>query len=110
MRTAAGAVAAAFLEALGIRVLGHVLAVGGVAVADEPGPDLEDARARRDASPLHALGEPSSIARAVAAIDAARAAGDTLGGLVQVVVDGAPWASAVTSAPRRSCRPAWPAP
>lgn len=90
VRTAAGAVAAAFLEALGVRVLGHVLAVGGHAVGGEPGADLEDARARRDASPLHALGEASAIARAVAAVDAAKAAGDTLGGLVQVVADGVP--------------------
>lgn len=90
VRVAAGAVAAAFLEALGVRVLGHVVAIGVVEVAGDPGEDLEAARARRDASDLHALGRAEAQARARAAIDAARAAGDTLGGIVEVVATGVP--------------------
>ncbi len=90
VRVAAGAVAAGFLDALGIRVLGHVLAVGGVAVGAEPGESLEAARSRRDASPLHALGDEASAASAVSAIDGAKTAGDTLGGVVEVCADGCP--------------------
>jgi chorismate synthase len=92
VRTAAGALAAQLLERLGVRVLGHVLAIG-----DEPvgrplgaGDDLEAARARRDASDLHLLADEGAHARARRAIDAAREAGDTLGGRVEVVCEGAP--------------------
>jgi chorismate synthase len=90
VRTAAGAVAAQFLEAVGIRVLGHVLALGGVRVGGEPGPDLEAERRARDESDLHALGPAPALAEARARVDDASRRGDTLGGVVQVVVDGAP--------------------
>jgi chorismate synthase len=90
VRVAAGAVAAAFLEALGVRVLGHVVELGGVPVGGEPGDDLEAARARRDASDLHALGREEDAARARAVVDQARSQGDTLGGVVEVVAHGVP--------------------
>lgn len=90
VRVAAGAIAAQFLEALGIRVLGHVAAIGGVGVRGGPGDDLDAARARRDASDLHALGPDDAQAPARRRIDEAKAKGDTLGGLVEVVAVGAP--------------------
>ncbi|MGE0192243.1 MAG: chorismate synthase [Planctomycetota bacterium] len=90
VRVAAGALAAAFLEALGVHVVGHVVAVGGVDVAAEPGLDLEAARATRDASDLHALGPATAQDEARAAIDAAGRDGDTLGGVVEVVATGVP--------------------
>ncbi len=90
VRVAAGALSAAFLDALGISVLGHVVELGGIGVAGDVGDDLEAARARRDASDLHALGEREAQDRARDAIDAAARDGDTLGGLVEVVTVGAP--------------------
>jgi chorismate synthase len=90
VRTAAGSIAAQMLEALGVRVLGHVVAVGGVDVGREESEDLEADRAARDASDLHALGGPEAQAAARAAIDAAASDGDTLGGVVRVVCDGCP--------------------
>lgn len=90
VRVAAGAVAAGFLEALGVRVLGHVVAVGGLDVAGAPGDDLDAARPRRDASDLHALGGDDAQRAARDAIAAAGAAGDTLGGVVEVVATGVP--------------------
>jgi chorismate synthase len=90
VRVAAGAVAAQFLDALGIRVLGHVVAVGGVEVGRAPGDDLEAERALRDASDLHALGDPEAQDAARRAVDAARDRGDTLGGVVEVAADGVP--------------------
>lgn len=94
VRVAAGALAQQFLEALGIHVLGHVTALGGVAVGGAPdtgsGAALEAARAARDASDLHALGPVEAQQRAREAVDAARAAGDTLGGVVEVVACGLP--------------------
>jgi chorismate synthase len=61
-----------------------------VDVAGEPGTDLEEARRRRDASDLHALGPDTRQQEARALVDEARRAGDTLGGLVEVVATGVP--------------------
>lgn len=88
MRVAIGAVAKKLLAALGIEVLGYVLAIGGVAAAevDLPWPQLV---ARADGSPVRC---PDAAAgeRMVAAIDSAAAAGDTLGGVVEVQAVGVP--------------------
>jgi len=89
-RVAAGAIAAECLEALGIHVLGHVVAVGGLDVYCEPGSDLEDARTRREASELHALGAMTAQDEALALVAQAKKAGDTLGGVIEVVAVGAP--------------------
>ncbi len=89
-RVAAGAIAAQFLEALGIHVLGHTVSIHEIGVHAAPGMDLEAARVKRDASPLHALGAAAAQSEAVALIAAAKKAGDTLGGLVEVVAVGVP--------------------
>jgi chorismate synthase len=85
-RVAAGGIARAFLRELGVDVWSFTAEVGGVA--------LDPARATRsraeaDASPLRcpdAKAEAGMIAR----IDEARSAGDTVGGVFEVVVHGAP--------------------
>jgi len=87
---AAGAIAEQFLEALGIHVLGHTVSVGGIDVHAEPEADLEAARMRRAGSALHALGAEAAQAEAVALIEEAKRAGDTLGGVVEVVATGVP--------------------
>ncbi|HWH31729.1 MAG TPA: chorismate synthase [Egibacteraceae bacterium] len=77
------------LEELGIRVLSHVVRIGEVAVAEDaplPGPDdLE----RVDADPVRCFDADAS-ARMVERIDRAKGEGDTLGGVVEVVVHGLP--------------------
>jgi chorismate synthase len=88
-RVALGAVAKAFLEqAVGSVVLSHVVGIGTVAVPDGtlPGPDDRDAV---DASPVRCA-DPATSEAMVAEIDAARRDGDTLGGVVEVVVHGLP--------------------
>lgn len=90
VRVAAGAIAAQFLEALGVRVLGHVVEIGGVEVYADPGGDLQAARERRGASDLHALGPDEAQDEARRLIDAAKRDGDTLGGVVEVVATGVP--------------------
>jgi chorismate synthase len=87
-RVALGAVAKALLGQVGVTVLGHVASLGQV-VADPwaaPGPGD---RERLDASPVRCLDEQAA-ASMVAAIDAAKAAGDTLGGVVEVLAWGVP--------------------
>jgi len=88
-RTALGAVARAFLrQVLDAEVLSHVVELGSVKATAHalPGPkDLE----LIDASPVRALDQASTEAM-VAEVDAARKEGDTLGGVVEVVVHGLP--------------------
>jgi chorismate synthase len=86
---ALGAVAQAFLrQVLGVEVVSHVVAIGPVTVPDDvvPGPD---ATARIDADPVRCA-DPATSERMVAEIDDARKNGDTLGGVVEVVVHGLP--------------------
>src|SRR5271166_1830196 len=79
LRVAAGAVAKLLLSELGITVFGYVRALGGI---DAPPMSLDPAI--RDASPVYTL-NPAADQAIVAAIDAARDAGDTLGGVVETV-------------------------
>jgi chorismate synthase len=88
-RVALGTAARAFLAAaLDVTVLSHVVAVGTASAPDGllPGPDEQDAV---DASPVRCL-DPGASDAMVAEIDAARKDGDTLGGVVEVVVHGLP--------------------
>ncbi len=89
-RVALGEVAARFLEqAYGIRLVSHTVAVGTAAVADDsPLPHPDDVAAL-DADPVRTLDADGS-ARMVAEIDAAKKAGDTLGGVVEVCAYGLP--------------------
>ncbi|MBX6314998.1 MAG: chorismate synthase [Isosphaeraceae bacterium] len=84
LRVAVGALAKLLLEELGITVFGYVRELGGI-----PAPPLSYDPAVRDASPVYTL-NPEADARIVAAIDAAREAGDTLGGIVETIVTGCP--------------------
>jgi chorismate synthase len=87
-RVAAGAAAKALLGQAGVAVLSHVVRLGPVATRSRavPGPgDLEEI----DASPVRCL-DGEAEGRMTAAVDAARAAGDTLGGVFEVVVHGLP--------------------
>ena len=88
-RVALGAVASAFLEqALGARVVSHVVALGTVFAPAGSVPAPEDVE-RLDADPVRCL-DPDTSAAMVAAIDQAHQDGDTLGGVVEVVVHGLP--------------------
>lgn len=88
-RVAIAAVAKALLGALEIEVLSHVVRIGDVAVPEDspvPGPgDLEAI----DASPVRCF-DPQTAKHMVAAIDAAEADGDSLGGIVEVLAYGLP--------------------
>ncbi len=89
-RVALGTVAAAFLEqAAGVRLVSHVVAIGPVSVPDGapvPTPDDVDAL---DADPVRCF-DPATSAAMVAEIDQCHKDGDTLGGVVEVLVHGLP--------------------
>src|SRR5690606_30293532 len=87
-RVAAGAVAKRLLAELGITVGSHVISLGPIE-ASPPDPLPDDINAAADESPLRTL-DIEAEARMVQAVDEARAAGDTLGGVFEVVARGVP--------------------
>jgi chorismate synthase len=88
-RVALGEVARRFLrQVLGAEIVSHVVALGSVRAPDGLAPlppDLD----RVDADPVRCL-DPAASAAMQAEIDAAKRDGDTLGGIVEVVVYGLP--------------------
>jgi len=88
LRVAAGVVARGLLARLGMEVFAWVSAIGGDAAAPAQGP-LATLRPARDASPFYGC-DAAADARWIAAVDAARKAGDTLGGVIEVRIVGAP--------------------
>lgn len=88
-RVALGAVARAFLRELGISVLSHTVAIGPVSVPDDaPIPQPGDVgKLDEDALRCH---HPDTAALMIDEIDDAHKEGDTLGGVVEVVVHGLP--------------------
>jgi chorismate synthase len=90
-RVAAGAAAKALLAEFGVEVVGHVLSIGDEHAAPAALPRSDPAALRRAAA-ASAVGcaDPAASARMCAAIDAARAAGDSLGGVVEVIAFGVP--------------------
>jgi len=88
-RVALAAVARAFLaQAVDVEVVSHVVAIGCTEAPPGLLPQPDDEQ-RLDADPLRCL-DPVASAAMVAEIDAARAEGDTLGGVVEVLAYGLP--------------------
>jgi chorismate synthase len=87
-RVACGAVCKLLLEQFGMEIGSHVVELGGV-VAESPVPIPQPLNAAADASPVRCL-DPAAERQMIARIDAAKAAGDTLGGVVEVIALGLP--------------------
>lgn len=89
MRVAVGAVARKFLSECGIAVASRVVAIGGEEDATAAPVPVDKLNARVDADPVRCSNMDAS-ARMVARIDAAKAAGDTVGGVFEVLASGLP--------------------
>jgi chorismate synthase len=87
-RVAAAAIARRLLAELGVSIGSHLVHLGGVD-AVRPDPMPEHINEVSDASPLRTL-DPNAEAQMIERIDAAKRAGNTLGGICEVVVDGLP--------------------
>jgi chorismate synthase len=87
-RVAVGALCATFLRALGVEVFGYVTEIGGVCAETQ----IDDYRERFDRSEVSPCRTYCATAEQamISAIDAAKAAGDSLGGVVEVAVLGLP--------------------
>jgi chorismate synthase len=87
-RVAAGAVCRVFLGQLGVSIGSHLVELGDITARIQR-PLPTDLNAASDLSPLRTL-DSDAGARMVASIDEAKRAGDTLGGICEVVVTGLP--------------------
>ena len=84
-RVALGSVAAAFLNQLGIELVSHTTAVGTVTVPEDAHLPLSSDVEALDADPLRCFDAQTSAAM-VAEVDKAHKEGETLGGVVEVLV------------------------
>ncbi|MCM3005018.1 chorismate synthase [Priestia koreensis] len=89
VRVAAGAVAKKILKSLGIEVAGHVLEIGGVKAENTSYDSIQQLQEITEASPVRCLDEEAAQ-KMMKAIDDAKENGDSIGGIVEVVVEGVP--------------------
>ncbi|MHA4308155.1 chorismate synthase [Bacillus cereus] len=89
VRVAAGAVAKKVLAELGITVAGHVIEIGGVEAKEPTYRSIEELKSITEASPVRCLDEEAGN-QMIKAIDDAKSNGDSIGGIVEVIVEGMP--------------------
>ena len=87
-RVAAAAICRKFLGEFGVRIGSHVAHLGGID-ARRPDPMPDDISAAADQSQVRML-DPEAERTVIAKIDEAKAAGNTLGGICEVVAGGLP--------------------
>ncbi|AIC94607.1 MULTISPECIES: chorismate synthase [Shouchella] len=89
VRVACGALAKVILKAIGIEVAGHVRIIGGIEAKVGESLPIKTIQERSEASPVRCLDEEAGT-KMMAAIDQAKQDGDSIGGVVEVVVEGLP--------------------
>ncbi|MET4560971.1 chorismate synthase [Lysinibacillus parviboronicapiens] len=91
VRVAVGAVAKALLNELGISIVSHVTEIVGIKADTSlvEGKSVDEIRAIVEADPCYCV-DPVASAQMVEAIDEAKKAGDSIGGIVEVIVEGMP--------------------
>ncbi|ASS91741.1 MAG: chorismate synthase [Bacillaceae bacterium] len=89
VRVAAGAVAKKILSELGIQVAGHVIEIGGVRAQKLDYSTLAELKEKTENSPVRCLDE-NAAQQMMKAIDEAKEKGDSIGGIVEVIVEGMP--------------------
>jgi chorismate synthase len=87
-RVAAGAICRRFLREFGVTLGSHVVHLGGVD-AKRPNKMPADLNAAADESQLRTL-DPEAEHEMIARIDLAKAEGNTLGGIAEIICDGVP--------------------
>ncbi|MGG0576568.1 chorismate synthase [Priestia aryabhattai] len=89
VRVATGAVAKQVLKAVGVNIACHVLEIGGVKAEKTAYESLTELQEKTEASPVRCLDEEAGQ-KMMKAIDDAKENGDSIGGVVEVVVEGMP--------------------
>ena len=89
VRVAAGAVAKTLLSQLGIEIASHVVKIGGIEANERTYESIKQMQEITEASPVRCLDDQAAL-EMMQAIDDAKANGDSIGGIVEVVVEGMP--------------------
>lgn len=89
IRVAAGAVAKKLLSLLGIEVASHVVEIGGVKSSITTYESIQSLRDITENSPVRCL-DAAAEKEMMKAIDTAKENGDSIGGIVEVIVEGMP--------------------
>jgi chorismate synthase len=89
VRVAAGALAKQLLKPFGITAFGYVVELGGIEITPKPG-TLAEQEKLRDASEVYSL-NPDQDDEIKKLIDVTGKEGDTLGGIIEVRVEGLPF-------------------
>ncbi|MFC0523155.1 chorismate synthase [Pontibacillus salicampi] len=88
-RVAAGAVAKQLLEELGINVIGYVNTIGGITASYDQALSFAQRKEQSEQSPVRTLDKEAEQTM-MQAIDDAKKEGDSIGGVVEVMVEGMP--------------------
>jgi len=88
-RVAIGALARQLLAQVDTRIFSHVVSIGSASLRDPLAFSVEQIAGIGDESPLHCV-DTEVERRMIAEIDAAREAGDTMGGSFEVIAHGVP--------------------
>ena len=88
-RVAVGTICRQFLEQLGVVIVSHVINIGSASIGTPLAVTFEDVQAIPDDSELHCVSREVETAMKKV-IDAAKEAGDTVGGSFEVIVRGLP--------------------
>ena len=91
VRVAAGSVAKALLKELDVSIVAYVTEIAGIKadVSKVAGKSVAEIRAIVEQDPCFTV-DPEASAKMVEAIDEAKKAGDSIGGVVEVIVEGLP--------------------
>ncbi|MBU8879096.1 chorismate synthase [Bacillus sp. FJAT-29790] len=89
VRVAAGAVAKKLLASLGIEVASHVVEIGGIKSSVNEYESLGQLREITENSPVRCLDSDAEL-KMMNAIDEAKENGDSIGGVVEVIIEGMP--------------------
>ncbi|MGK0551749.1 chorismate synthase [Enterococcus faecalis] len=89
MRVAIGAVAKRLLKEVEIEVAGHVAVLGGIQASIPDGLTIQEIQSRSEASAVRVV-DPTVENAMKELIDTTKKSGDTIGGVVEVIIGGAP--------------------
>ncbi|WP_445492200.1 chorismate synthase [Niallia sp. 03133] len=89
VRVAAGAVGKKLLSLLGIKIASHVVEIGGVRAKEANSISIDEMIEVSENSPVRCL-DPIAEKEMMKAIDDAKTNGDSIGGIVEVIVEGMP--------------------
>ncbi|WP_409288961.1 chorismate synthase [Peribacillus sp. SCS-37] len=89
VRVAAGAAAKKLLSLLGIEVASHVVEIGGIRAETGKNLSVSEIKTISESSPVRCLDEEAGK-KMMEAIDSAKEKGDSIGGIVEVIIEGVP--------------------